>query len=246
MHSDDTSRDIPPIITYPEFLVHTRKPPPLITIDRLLTTIYLAAGAAATIYGTSEYVVNPMVKVLGAARHSLFETANTNLRTLTQKLEQIISLVPDTAASGNIISEEADDLSTLSDPAEVFHRSAATQTTPGLSRSLSSVPLQALDSTLPTTDQHLRLQSLHANLSDLLSSNDFQIDSSQRVKGHVNDLQNYLDSLAYGVSMTPTGLHGDSWKDDEISKVKAEIRSVKGLLLSARNFPSSVGTKGRG
>lgn len=29
--------------------------------------------------------------------------------------------------------------------------------------------------------------------------------------------------------------------DDEIAKVKAEIRGVKGVLLSARNFPGGVG-----
>lgn len=29
--------------------------------------------------------------------------------------------------------------------------------------------------------------------------------------------------------------------EDEIAKVKAEIRGVKGVLLSARNFPGGVG-----
>lgn len=240
-----STRDIPPIITYPEFLVHNQKPPPLITVNRLLICLYFATGAAATIYGTSEYIVNPMLELLSAARHSLFETANANLRTLTEKLEQIVSFLPDTASSGKIIPQETDDSSTVSDPAELFHRSAATQTSPHLSRSTSFISSKASDPSPLTTDQHLRLQTLHASLSDLLTSNDAQMDSSQRVKGHVNDLQNYLDSLAYGNLMTPTGLPGDSWKEDEISKVKAEIRSVKGVLLSARNFPSSVGTKGR-
>lgn len=241
-----SSHDIPPIITYPEFLIHTQKPPPLITVSRLLTSLYLVTGAAATIYGTSKYIVNPMVESLSVARHSFFDTANSNIRTLVEKLEQIVSLVPDTAASGKFLSQEHDDSSTVTDPAEFFHRSAATQTSPRLSRSMSSISSPATGPTPPTTDQRLRLQTLHTHLSDLLISNDAQMDSWQRVKGHVNDLQNYLDSLAYGNLMTPTGLPGDSWKEDEISKLKAEIRSVKGVLLSARNFPSSVGTKGRG
>ncbi|MCJ1464740.1 hypothetical protein MMC07_003353 [Pseudocyphellaria aurata] len=238
--------DIPPIITYPEFLIHTQKPPPLITANRLFTSLYLVTGVVTTIYGTSKYIVSPMVELLSFARHSLFDSANSNLRTLAEKLEQIVSLVPDTAASGKIWSQETDDSSTVSDPAESFHRSAATQTTPRLSRSISSISSQSAGFTTPTTDQHLHLQKLHAQLSDLQSSNDAQIDSSQQVKGIVNDLQNYLDSLAYGNLMTPIGLPGNSWNDDEISKVKAEIRSIKGVLLSARNFPSSVGgTKGR-
>lgn len=196
-------------------------------------------------YGTSKYLVNPMVESLSAARHSLFETANSNLRTLVEKLEQIVSLVPDTATSGKNLSQDTDDSSTVSDPAEFFHRSAATQTNPRLSDSMSSIPSQDPDTMPPITDQHLRLQTLHAHLSDLLTSNDAQMDSSQ-LKSDVNELQNYLDSLAYGGLMTLTGLPGDTWKEDEISKVKAEIRSVKGVLLSARNFPSSVGAKGRG
>ncbi|MCJ1427776.1 hypothetical protein MMC29_005681 [Sticta canariensis] len=240
-----SSHDIPPIITYPEFLIHTTKPPPLITVSRLLTSLYLVTGAAATIYGTSKYIVNPMVESLSAARHSFFDTANSNIRTLAEKLEQIVSLVPDTAASGKVISQENDDSSTDPDPTEFFHRSAATQTSPRLSRSVSSISSPAPSPTPPTTDLQ-RLQTLHDHLSDFSISYDAQMDSWQGVKGHVNDLQKYLDSLAYGNLMTPTGLPGDSWKEDEISKLKAEIRSVKGVLLSARNFPSSVGTKGRG
>lgn len=203
-------------------------------------------GVVATIYGTSKYIVSPMVESLSSARHSLFDSANSNLRTLAEKLERIVSIVPDSAASGKILSQETDDSSTVSDPAEFFHRSAATQTTPRLSRSVSPISSQSAGPTPPTADQHLYLQKLRAHLSDLHTSNDAQIDSSQQVKGHVNDLHNYLDSLAYGNLATPTGLPGDSWKEDEVSKVKAEIRSVKGVLLSARNFPSSVGgTKGR-
>lgn len=187
-----------------------------------------------------------MVESLSAARHSFFDTTNSNLRTLVEKLEQIVSVLPDTAASGKSLSQENDDSSTVTDAAGFFHRSAATQTSPRLSRSISSISAPAAGPRPPTTAQRQRLQTLHVHLSDLLISNDAQIDSWQRVKGHVDDLQNYLDGMAYGNLTTPTGLPGDSWKEDEISKLKAEIRSVKGVLLSARNFPSSVGTKGRG
>ena len=46
----------PPIITYPEFLLESRKSPPLMTEDRLLTALYVASGAAATMYGLNNHV----------------------------------------------------------------------------------------------------------------------------------------------------------------------------------------------
>lgn len=37
------------------------------------------------------------------------------------------------------------------------------------------------------------------------------------------------------------GANAGDVNDDEIARVKAEIRGVKGVLLSARNFPGGVG-----
>lgn len=42
-----------------------------------------------------------------------------------------------------------------------------------------------------------------------------------------------------GYGFAGTGI-GDA-NEDEISRVKAEIRGVKGVLLSARNFPGGMG-----
>ena len=47
----------------------------------------------------------------------------------------------------------------------------------------------------------------------------------------------------YGGSMAGAGSGNGSERDDEIARVKAEIRGVKGVLLSARNFPA--GGRGR-
>jgi hypothetical protein len=63
------------------------------------------------------------------------------------------------------------------------------------------------------------------------------------VKNIVVDLQGYLEDLMYG--RRGGSFHWNSTAkapEDEIEKVKKEIRGVKGALLSARNFPAaSVG-----
>ena len=41
------------------------------------------------------------------------------------------------------------------------------------------------------------------------------------------------------------GYGGLPGKEDEITRVKAEIRGVKGVLLSARNFPAGAVTGSR-
>jgi hypothetical protein len=61
-------------------------------------------------------------------------------------------------------------------------------------------------------------------------------------------LREQLDSLAYvapnygftGVAGYTTGNVANKEKDDEILMVKAEIKSMKGVLLSARSFPGGV------
>lgn len=214
-------------------------------MNRLLTGLYVFSGAAATVYGAGKYVFSPMTESLTAARHSFFENVGSNLEALTKKLEQVISVIPDSAGSGTSHMQDLDDSSAGSDPSDLLHRSAATQTSPGLIRSLSSTSSQISSPVSPLTDQHLRLQSLHTQLLDLLLSNETQSGASNRVKLHVNEFQSYLDGLAYSDLVIQSGLPGDHSKVDEISKVKAEIRSVKGALLSARNFPSGVGIRGR-
>jgi len=230
--SDSTpSEDIPPIITYPEFLFHSQKPPPLITVQRFLNTLYFGTGAAATLYGTSKYVVEPMVESLTLARHSLFETASADLDKLNEKLEKTVSKVPDVSHND---ADDSDVESASSDPARFFNRSTGTQTSPSLSR-LTSDSSASPESTPSSTIAHqLRLSTLHSKLSELVPAD---AEAASPVKDSVDELRRYLDGLAYA----SIGISGKkSGEADEIAKVKAEIRGVKGVLLSARNFPGSM------
>lgn len=223
------AKDVPPIITYPEFLMHSQKPPPLITSQRLLTTLYLASGAAATIYGTNKYLIEPMVASLSSARHSLFETASSNLSTLNKKLEEAASKFPE----DSFHSGASDVGSEGSDPARFFTRSAATQTSPGLSGSSSLASSEPLGhGSSPVQLQEAALSDIHDRLDDLRAEDP---EAANPVKDSLDELRTYLEGLAYNRNQTR-----DMWNQDPITKVKAEITSMKGLLLSARNFPSGV------
>ncbi|KAF7507557.1 hypothetical protein GJ744_010348 [Endocarpon pusillum] len=150
------NREIPPIITYPEFLLRPSKPPPLITLDRLTYSLYTLAGISALTYGASKYLVQPMLQSLSSSRHELASTALDNLEKLNDKLRGNVShIAPIPISHGTIPkqrfhdrennyndSNASDNSETAdSDPTELFHRDMATQTSPDLlpSSSLSSL-----------------------------------------------------------------------------------------------------------
>jgi len=66
-------------------------------------------------------------------------------------------------------------------------------------------------------------------------------------------LKEYLEGMAYvvpnysfgGVSGTGFGARETKEPDDEIGRVKMGIKSMKGVLLSARSFPSGPRGVGR-
>lgn len=228
-------KDVPPIITYPEFLIHSKKPPPLITARSLLTTLYVASGVAATIYGTSKYIVEPMIESLTAARHSLSESASSHLETLNSKLESAVSKIP---AGSHPPDEDGSDVESIdSDPARFFNRSTATQTSPHLSRSMSSASSVDVQPASPNQLQEDIVMEIYKKLADIQP-----MDATSLVKPSISDLRKYLDSLPH-VNATLNGKLWEKPKPDEYTKLKAEIRGVKGVLLSARNFPSSAAVR---
>jgi hypothetical protein len=178
-----------------------------------------------------------MLETLTTSRLSLAETSKTNLSKLITKLEEQVSEIPPTHKQGNEKEEESED----EDPSEMFHRDIGVQTSPPTSRPTSPSPTP--HSTLE--DQTSRLQSLKNNLSTLIEDSTSEGSDVSELESVIGVLREYLDGLAY---VTPTygfggvgsysGAAGE--KDDEISRVKAGIRGVKGVLLSARSFPGGV------
>ncbi|KAL9583869.1 MAG: hypothetical protein Q9203_004901 [Teloschistes exilis] len=240
------AKEIPPIITYPEFLIHSSKPPPLITASRLVNTFYVFSGAAAIVYGTSKYIAEPMLESLTAARHSLSETAKTNLGTLNESLERIVSIIPSNGGAAKQGDDDEDnDTSETNeeDMAPLFNRTIGTQTTPTHSPSSSIYSL----TTSPAPNQQHTLVSQQSSLgclSTALTSLLPPKDATKSDKQHdsassaLTELNQYLDSLRY------SRFYKVESKDDAIAKFRAEIRGVKGVLLSARNFPAGPGRGG--
>ena len=276
------SRPVPPIITYPEFLVQQSKPPPLVTLQSILYTIYGAAGLGATFYGASEFLVKPMLAQLTSARHDLADTTSSNLQKLNEKLEQTVSVIPPqlTARSlNNPINDNKDEEDTesiTSDPTELFHRDVATQTSPGEVPSKDGLWTADSDSDAPNTadqdqpsaataavNSHLtRLESMRSSLQEISTTDQDSATAEDEVRSSLNDLQHYLDGLLYSKqsygSVSGYGVYGSAGggfdanapstgigkaEEDAISGFRAEIRGVKGALLSARNFPA--GGRGR-
>lgn len=260
-------RDQPPIITYPEFLFEPAKQPPLVTMSNILYTIYGAAGLGASIYGASEYLVKPMIANLTSARHELAVTAQDNLTKLNEKLEATVSVIPAQLNARKTAPNEEDESnedgdSVTSDPTELFHRDMGTQTTPDVTPSPTleaKDEKSSLDAPVEAVNNHIsRLASIQSQLQEIT---EFEKDASNvddMARSSLSDLHHYLDGLIYSAptytSSTPNyGLYTASVssdnsstgvrkaEDDAIASFKADIRGVKGALLSARNFPASRG-----
>ncbi|KAI4143361.1 MAG: hypothetical protein LQ340_007034, partial [Diploschistes diacapsis] len=106
-----------------------------------------------------------------------------------------------------------------------------------------------------------RLNSIRTHLSELSETGRDALETEEETRTGLGNLQAYLEELAYGgakSAMSWEGGYGPLGEPmggarrpqgssmDEVAKFKAEIRSVKGVLLSARNFPSGGLGWGRG
>jgi hypothetical protein len=247
-HTNPPKRDTPPIITYPEFLTTPVHPAPLITTSRLLTTLYLFGSLTALLYGTDAYLITPMVANLTAARLEFAETSKANLLKLVNKLEGIVSEIPPSIHHKESGKGEEDQRSESDeDPTELFHRDVGIQTSlpssPLSSRPASPVPSTALVSTHTTT-----LTTISTSLSSLLANSTEEGATHSALSTEISGLREYLDGLAYVAPSYSYGVSAysnqNNKEDDEIGRVKAGIRGVKGVLLSARSFPA-VGSGGR-
>jgi hypothetical protein len=245
---------VPPVITYPEFLVHANKPAPLVTTSLLVNTAYVTAGLYATIYGLSKYIIAPMEAALTQSRHDLLTHTTEQLEDLNSRMTNMVSTVPQSGSlplkSGNEHRHADNDSDTTSDsdPTELFHRDFGTQTSPALSRRASSSEDSSSDTpTDVTTGHESRLKIMASHLKDLETSGEPNLRTEDDMAKQLSSLTSYLNEMSfsspyyrYGSNYswsTPTAGATASSKDDEIEKLKTEIRSVKGVLLSTRNFP---------
>ena len=189
-----------------------------------------------------------MLASLTSSRLSLAETTSENLQKLISKLEGVVSEIPPTTNGKMVVDREVEEESD-EDPSEMFHRDIGVQTslpaTPSLSRPASPSP-----ETTHLSDQTARLTSLSTSITGLIEDSTSEGHETNDLSSTINILREYLDGLAY---VAPSYGYGGSYalgstakeQDDEIGKVKASIRGVKGVLLSARSFPGGGGVRAR-
>ncbi|KAK7723803.1 hypothetical protein SLS64_000134 [Diaporthe eres] len=260
----DIKTDQPPIITYPEFLTKPAKPPPLITASGLLNSLGIVAGLSTFVYGATKYLVSPMVDSLTEARVEFHENANKNLSQLVEKLEHAVSEIPESyhtagkraalagsthgAAAAEYTDAADDDTSSYDDPTELFHRDVGVQTSPpptpgGLSYPTAGGTAASTkhSSAVATQQQADKMGRLITSIRDLSVDLASQADGFGEAKSALDDFGRDLHALTYPPESFGVGsgyLYGAARNEpeDEIKKVKNNIRSVKGVLLSTRSF----------
>jgi hypothetical protein len=210
-----------------------------------------------------------MIASLTSARHELASTADANLQKLNEKLEKTVSVIPAelTARKSKPYhdeEEEEDDASSItSDPTELFHRDVATQTISEPAPVLDATgPVNSADSAAfsPSTavNNHVsRVESITSKLREIIDSEKDASTLDDSMRTRLTELHHYCDGLiysgptyssgsTYGVWNSNTSGSSDSsglrkGEDEAIAGFRADIRGVKGALLSARNFPASRG-----
>jgi len=237
---------VPPIVTYPEFLTQPASPPPLVTTRQLLTTAYATGGLMSAIYGLSQYVISPMTETLAETRHDFASHTQGQLEELNKRLGSLVSIDPANKIKAKA-SEIADDVSEAdSDPTELFHRDFGTQTTPSLSRRPSVSSGSESEPVVAAHENRLKILTSHLRELQATRSNDAA--SSDSLKTKLSDLNTYLSEMSYQNNLYSGmgSIYGSNYgtpktkdgKDDQIEVLKSDIRAVKGVLLSARNFPA--------
>ncbi|ORY11621.1 peroxisomal membrane anchor protein conserved region-domain-containing protein [Clohesyomyces aquaticus] len=240
------AREIPPIVTYPEFLTQSAKPPPLMTTQRLVSTAYITGGLMATMYGLSQYIIAPMIQTLATSRHEFAAHAQDQLKQLNTRLEDVVSVDPATNPKVKA-ADPADDISEAdSDPTELYHRDFGTQTSPSLSRRPSISASETDTSAVTAHEKRLKILTSHLRELEATRSNDSASSDSLRTK--LSDLSTYLAEMSYQSQYYSGmgGMYGANYgmpktkdgKDDQVEAFKADIRAVKGVFLSSRNFPA--------
>lgn len=185
-----------------------------------------------------------MTEALTGARHELHETAQERLKTFNEKLRPIVSEIPQPhLAHGEAYADKEDDSDSDSDPTEMFHRDIGVQTSDEL-----PTPPEVKKEPAALVHAH-KASTITTLLNDVDLSMSSEVHEITSIQTEINSLKTYLDGLMYTAPTftygagTAYGVKRDD-TDDEIGRLKKEIRAVKGVLLSARTFPG-VGSAAR-
>lgn len=186
-----------------------------------------------------------MTRNLTESRHDFASHTQEQLSKLNERLRDAASVDPATKIQSKS-SDVADDVSEAdSDPTELYHRDFGTQTTPALSRRPSAVDAADDDQGVVKGHEN-RLKILTSHLRELEATRSNDTASVDSLKSQLVDLDTYLSDMSYQNQYYSGGLYGNpltsaktkDGKVDQIEVLKSDIRAVKGVFLSTRNFPS--------
>ena len=219
------------------------------SVNGFLNTVYAFTGISTLVYGTSKFVLEPMVAQLTEARGELHDTTKQDLTKLVSKLESTVSVVPAYKSKEHLTVHHGEDgnddaVSQYDDPTELFHRDVGVQTSP-IDFSFRSSPSPQAETA--TEYQNRRLSSLVSSLRDVHEGLEDQSDSYADVKTVLNVFNDDLDKMSaahmtdFVGGYTLYGASGRNEPNDEIKNAKDNIRRIKGVLLSTRSFPTGNG-----
>ncbi|KAI1388460.1 peroxisomal membrane anchor protein conserved region-domain-containing protein [Hypoxylon trugodes] len=249
--SSSSISDSPPIITYPEFLTTSQKPPPLITPSRLANILAISGSIWTLLYGTARFAVSPMVDNLNDARTEYYEHVSERLDELVDRLESAVSEVPYKNSKMLRLRQDdsvyGDDESTFSDPTELFHRDIGVQTSPlMLADDVASSTSARSQADKPIDSQALRLSAIRASLREMSDMHTRHAESTADLNSLLREIRDEVDKVGAPPPIDYTGVRTglaygrNPEPDDEVKKTKDAIRSVKGMFLSARSFPATA------
>jgi len=191
-----------------------------------------------------------MQESLNQSRHELFTKASGHLETLNKKLGGVVSEQP--VGLPGVKEVETDDDESYGDPTEMFHRDIGIQTSPSLLNSSPSRPSSPspVSKPSPLDSQLSRLSVLSSHLNEINSASTTEGSDAAELTKSIKVLRDYLEHMAFTPPTYTYGASGygglirdmggsEKEAPDEISRLKSSIRSVKGVLLSARSFPST-------
>jgi hypothetical protein len=210
-----------------------------------------------------------MVDSLTDARSELHDTTSKKLEELVHQLEKSVSVIPPAptqiSSTSNNNNNKQDAASSVpytdsaseedEDPAEMFHRDIGTQTTfpeglpandaaDGTAQPKDAGVTAAAEKSL--AEQHaVTLAKLAKSVSGLRDHVVSQSGDFEDIKAQIDVFRDDLDNMIYPTHDFVGGynmfnMNNKSEPDDEIRKVRDNIRRIKGVLLSTRSFPAST------
>lgn len=203
-------------IVFPELAVKTYSSKKDLSFKHVLVTVYIFGGVSALMALLSKTILSPLFEQLTQDRRDYSQLATRLLRDLNSKLASQATYVPpvrDVQTQRKYVDDE-----TQTDPDSVGHAFS--------------------DANNRSNDHELALsKDLTTSLSEVYDDDEtFQLDG---MKYAVEELSALVHSLNFSMIRGLGQLAKDkNFGKDHMNETKKEIRSIKGSLLSARNFSS--------